>query len=37
MFRFGIRRGGVGPKGEEGGGSMLSAVLDAAFLNLLNP
>jgi hypothetical protein len=35
MFRFGMRRGGVGPKGEDGGGSMLRAVLNAAFLNKL--
>ena len=37
MFRFGMRRGGVGPKGEDGGRSMLRVVLDAAFLNKLYP
>jgi hypothetical protein len=36
MFRFGMRRGGVGPKGEVGGESMFRVVLDAAFLNFVS-
>jgi hypothetical protein len=34
ILRFGIRKGGVGPKGEVGGGPVLRAVLDETFLNL---
>jgi len=36
MFRFGMRNGGVGPKGEVGGESMFRAVLDAAFFNFVS-